>query len=178
MTALKRNYRRNNRGTGIKTFEQSVEDFWANVDSTNLSDPLKCWEWIGSRDVLGYGHPSFQGKQIGAHRASYLVHHGAIPNGLFVCHRCDNPSCVNPNHLFLGTQRENMIDCRDKKRLRGFVENPVRGEATKHNKLTEIQVREILTSAELGQTLARRFGVADATISRVRNRVNWKHVSV
>lgn len=171
-------HQRNHRFTGIKTFEQSVEDFWTKVDSKNLADPTKCWEWTGFKTPFGHGVASFQGKQIGAHRASFLVHHGAIPDGLFVCHRCDVPACVNPNHLFLGTQRDNMIDCRDKKRLRGFITSPVRGEATKHNKLNEIQVREILTSKDAGRTFARKFKVAEATISRIRNRVNWKHISV
>ncbi len=78
-----------------------------------------CWIWNGSRNWDGYGMLSFMGKAMGSHRASWIIHNGEIPSGKSVLHRCDNPPCVNPSHLFLGTQGDNVRDCARKGRIRG-----------------------------------------------------------
>jgi hypothetical protein len=77
-----------------------------------------CWEFSGAKNAQGYGRAKLDGKNIGAHRASYILKNGTILNGMFVCHTCDNPSCIRPSHLFLGTHGENMIDMMKKNRGR------------------------------------------------------------
>jgi len=81
-----------------------------------------CWEWTASKDNCGYGMFSVGSKTIGAHRASYTLFIGPIEKKLCVCHKCDNPGCVNPDHLFTGAQKENMIDAYDKGRLFPIIE--------------------------------------------------------
>jgi hypothetical protein len=85
-----------------------IARFWAKVDR---SDPDGCWPWIGHRIRKGYGiHWAFNRKTV-AHRRAYELTYGSIPDGLFVCHHCDNPPCCNPDHLFVGTNSDNMQDC-------------------------------------------------------------------
>ncbi|SRR5258706_2154115 len=90
------------------------EFFWQRVNKTDY-----CWLWTGRTQIFGYGLINLgrKGKTIGAHRASWEIHHGPIPDGLLVCHTCDNPPCVNPEHLFLGTYIDNMKDAWKKGRL-------------------------------------------------------------
>jgi hypothetical protein len=90
------------------TREGLPDRFWARVDS---SQPDGCWIWKGRRTTRGYGTVNAGlGKNLAAHRASWQIHNGPIPDGLWVLHHCDNPSCVRPDHLFLGTHDDNMRD--------------------------------------------------------------------
>lgn len=98
-----------------------IDRFWSRV---NRGHPDHCWTWEGLKSK-GYGYLCHEGIYIRAHRLSYEIHNGEIPKGLLICHHCDEPSCVNPVHLFLGTNRDNMIDALRKGRLpkhmRGIV---------------------------------------------------------
>ena len=99
------------RGEIVYTRKSFKDRFWAKVKKTD-----SCWLWIGSKSGKGYGNIFVEkikgvSKQIKAHRASWIIHNGKIADGLFVCHKCDVPLCVNPAHLFLGNNKDNMMDC-------------------------------------------------------------------
>lgn len=120
-----------------------------------------CWLWTGARKPGGYGNFQMRPRQFeSAHRASWLLHRGEIPDGLWVLHRCDDPRCVNPDHLFLGTPLDNTRDMEAK------------GRDTKNQKLDDAQVLEIRAARSAGEslkTLAARYGVAQSCISRIAN---------
>lgn len=101
-----------------KTKEQRMEEFARRINENgSLILDTPCWEWLGTKNPNGYG--SFSSRYFSglAHRASWEIFVGLIPDGLFICHKCDNKSCVNPEHLFLGTQHDNMQDKAQKDRL-------------------------------------------------------------
>lgn len=125
-----------------------------------------CWLWTQSLNPKGYGQIDFRGKKMKAHRASWLAHRGDIPCGLFVLHRCDQRSCINPEHLFLGTAKDNAIDMGIKNRQ-------------PHRKLsTEIvrQVRARKLAGESYASMAVEFGVADSTMRQAGRGDGWSHV--
>ena len=128
-----------------------------------------CWLWTGGLSDTGYGTFLLRkgsrsgGAYMGAHRAAWIFHRGAIKPGAYLCHKCDNRACVNPDHLFLGTQRENMQDCSRKERLRF-------GEASPAAKLTDqecAQIRGAASGNESQASVARRFGINQSTVSRL-----------
>lgn len=150
-----------------------------------------CWVWEGTRNHKGYGVFLF-GKRgrTGAHRASWQFHHGPIPEGKWVLHRCDNPACVNPDHLFLGDNAANVADKVAKGRCARMAgeQNPMwrafdkaaRGEKVGGATLKEGDVREIRRLSREGVSqnkLAMRFGVSQAQIWGILHRRSWRHVS-
>ena len=153
-----------------------AERFWAKVEKKGSDE---CWTWIGRRDQAGYGKfyvkDGTRETTAYAHRISYELSIGPIPNGLCVLHHCDNPPCVNPNCFFLGTQADNMADM-DRKGRRGYTGS--KGENNHNAKLTENDVREIRAAqgGETGVSLARRYRVTSALISLVQSRKAWRHV--
>lgn len=137
-----------------------------------------CWLWVGAYQRKGYGHIGIgrrgQGN-ITASRLSFLIHHGPIPDGMFVLHKCDNPTCVNPDHLFCGTNADNMADCKSKGRARGKDE-PLRGEDHHLTVLTSDDVRLIRSSKGTCADVGKSFGVSSSTVWNIRNKKTWSHV--
>lgn len=135
-----------------------------------------CWEWKGSRDHAGYGKLKYQGQKYMAHRFAYQTWVGQIPDGLLVRHRiCDNPPCINPAHLELGTQVDNMRDMKERGRQKITF-----GEQSPHSKLTTadvLKIREIRAKEGLShKKLADLFEVSETLVRQVLNGKSWKHV--
>jgi len=129
-----------------------------------------CWIWSGhTNGGSGYGRVTHKGKYISAHRGSYIVHCGDIPDGLLVCHKCDNRPRVNPDHLFLGSHLDNMADAKKKNRL-------LTGERVSTSKLTTEEVLEIRKDVRVGWRIANDYGVVVSTINTIRRRVAWVHL--
>lgn len=151
---------------------RTVEDrFWAKV---RTGRPGSCWAWTASTNIHGYGHMGgVSGKgTLAAHRVSWEIHHGPIPDGLWVLHACDNPSCVNPGHLFLGSPRENTLDMIEKGRN-------VRGQDHHRARLTEGNITAIRNAHKTGtpqKELAAKYGVSKQHVSRVVRGLKWRHI--
>lgn len=129
-----------------------MKRFWDKVDKSD-----DCWEWAATRAWDGYGLFNLCGKMQMAHRIAWILINGPIPSGLQVCHHCDNRGCVNPAHLFIGTQHDNMLDCHRKGR------HPL-------TRLSEDDVRFIRSATGSGVELARRFKCSKSHIGRIRSR--------
>ena len=148
--------------------DSDAERFMKKVDRSG-----DCWLWTAVRNSDGYGNFKLNGTMIKAHRVAYTLFLGPIPNGLHVLHRCDVPGCVNPNHLFLGTHMENMIDREAKGRG-----HDKRGEANGRAKLTlqEVwQIRDLVkcklfTQIEIG----RMYGISNVVVSKISLFQLWK----
>jgi len=131
--------------------------------NTVLNEKNGCLEWVGIKAYFGYGKMYFDGKHHLAHRFSYKTHKGDIPKGMCVCHKCDNTKCVNPEHLFLGTQSENAKDMVKKGRV--------------HSKLKENEVIEIYLSNKPQYEIAKKFGISQENVSCIKNGVNWSRIT-
>lgn len=133
-----------------------------------------CWEWTGPVDKKGYGKTYYRGKQERAHRVAYKIFIGNIPEGLCVLHKCDNPPCCNPEHLWTGTIAENNKDKMRKGRWGG---GDHRGIKHGNAKLNEHQVLEIFHSKGFHTRIAEHYGVSRKTVSRIRQGKRWTHLT-
>ena len=142
----------------------NASDFWQRVDKCSESD---CWRWLRGHSSSGYGAMKVNGRQTGAHRIAYELVYGPIPDGKLVCHKCDNRTCCNPSHLFLGSHQDNLIDAGRKRRL-------------PKAKLTAEQAAAIRIRVANGERIAdiaREHGVVYKTISQVLSNRTFKHAS-
>lgn len=155
----------------------SYERFWKKVI---CGEPDECWPWMGNHLPRGYGLVSINRRRLLAHRAAWEGAFGSIPEGLQVLHSCDNPPCVNPAHLFLGTQADNIRDAQSKGRLVGNITRHLRGEKAGGAKLTESQVLEIRRryGGQRGEAprLALEFGVSSSTVKAICSGRTWSHL--
>ena len=150
--------------------------FWDKVQKGST-----CWEWIGSKNKFGYGQITIQNKGLKAHRVAYFLYYRIIdPSGFIkVLHKCDNPSCVNPAHLFEGTQTENIQDMVIKRRQRN---KPLYGENNPMSKLTWAEVediRRLYSGGNISQKqLSNDYMVSPMTINRIVNGISWKEEKI
>ena len=150
-----------------------------------------CWEWQKGKDEKGYGVLHVDGKQEKAHRFSWKLYNGEIPvddsyHGTMVCHHCDNPACVNPDHLFIGVAKDNVLDMVSKGRNRCGVgerhgsrthpEKYLPGEGCARSKLKDSDVIEIRKAKQSRAELAKRYGVTEGNILAVQKRKSWRHL--
>jgi HNH endonuclease len=150
----------------MKPNDESI--IWSRVEKTEDG----CWNWTAGKGTRGYGHVRIRGKTRAAHRLSYELATGPIPCGMFVCHRCDNPSCVNPEHLFLGTDADNMADKTAKGRQ-------TKGASVNTAKLDAQVVQSIRESRAAGASysqLAAKHGVSKQQIANIVLGRSWRHV--
>lgn len=157
-----------------------TERFWKHVAKGS-----SCWFWTGATGTDGYGRirGEFPSKRNWiAHRLSFVIHYGAIPDGLNICHKCDNRLCVNPDHLFAGTQLENVHDMIVKGRANNL--KPVgcqvgsRNNASKLSEPSVLEIRKRYASGDVTQdALAKEYGVSRLTIHSVVKFKNWKHLT-
>ena len=159
-----------------KPTQKDIDRFWSKVDIRSKSE---CWEWMAFCKPNGYGQFQLKrNKPVYAHRFVWLIIHGVWPDKN-ILHECDNPPCVNPNHLFEGTQLDNIHDCIKKGR---FVNKNNTGIKNPNVKLTEKDIRQIrreyvAKDKNFGaKPLAKKYGVKPAAISKIITRRNWKHV--
>ena len=188
----------------MKTLKTLKEKFYERFA---VDEQTGCWNWVRGKFTGGYGAISHNRKTIKAHRASYELHFGPIPKNLFVCHKCDNPSCVNPDHLFLGTASDNAKDMVSKGRNPDISgeKNPMFGRVGEKNhffgRTHSVKTKHLLSQRQLGSKhafsklnenaaldifnrpgericdLAKKHGVSNAAVWQVRNGYSWNHVT-
>lgn len=155
-----------------------------------------CWEWTGALNGAGYGITRVKGTSYRAHRYSYQIHVGPIPKGMLICHKCDNPKCVRPDHLFVGTPKDNSQDMVSKGRnmhkvcpetlargdrngTRTHPETVRKGEKIEWHKLNDkavLEIRKRFSEGEPAVDLAKEYGVHKSCIYKAIYHLTWKHL--
>jgi hypothetical protein len=164
-------YREKNAHLSILESVTNVDAFWSRVGILNEQ---QCWEWSGAKTDRGYGvYAPLPGVLLRAHRVAYALHNNSIDDDLFVCHTCDNPSCCNPSHLFLGTPKDNNDDKIAKGR-----HNPIKGESNPQAKLTAEKARAIYLDGKTNREIGQAYGVSPSLASMIRKRVIWAEATL
>jgi hypothetical protein len=146
--------------------------FWSKVQITD-----GCWLWAGGKTRSGYGGFWLNNRTLPAHRVAWELTNGPIPEGLFACHKCDVRACVNPGHLFLGTQLDNMRDKLAKGRVGECApKNPAKGARNHNAKITDAIALGIRAASGSHRSIGERFGVSRSSVTLIRARKQWKHI--
>jgi hypothetical protein len=145
-----------------RTFVPMPKRFWSKVQ---IRTHEMCWIWTGCSSPLGYGRFRLDGKSKVAPRVAWEIENGPVPDRLFVLHRCDNPKCCNPNHLFLGTKKDNSQDMMKKGR-----------DKIHYKKLTPSDIDDIRKSSDKTLAVSIRLGVHPSTVWKIRTNRSWKHI--
>ena len=145
-----------------------MDRFWSRI---KIGKPDECWEWKLGKDKDGYGRFSYASKNILAHRFAWILTNGPIPGILCVLHKCDNPSCCNPNHLFLGTHKDNVEDAQRKRRRAIGQDHP----QAKLTNTDVLKIRELYKTSNY-KTIAKLFKVSYFTVWNVINKRTWSHI--
>lgn len=144
----------------------NAEKFWSRVDIRNEED---CWEWMGAKKNGTYGfYAPMPGVLLKSHRVAYALFNGFIDDNLLVCHKCDNPSCCNPEHLFLGTSQDNIQDM-----IRKSRKASTKGTCNPSAKLTPEQVRAIFVDSRINKEIAQDYKIQPSLVSQIRRRAIW-----
>lgn len=154
--------------TGPYAHTKPVDRFWSKVHRTRTG----CWEWTGKKATNDYGLFVVRGQSFLAHRVAYFIANGGLEDAMCVCHKCDNRLCVKPDHLFLGTQKDNMVDMVSKGR-----DNPAKGLKAARAKLgwqTVLTIRGLHKQGKTQKELAETFNVTPKQISVIVNEKQWK----
>lgn len=158
--------------------EYQKEAFWSKVDV--LENTSLCWEWKGAKKTKGYGNCRINNKYYIAHRIAFWLVNGDFPCNFVVCHTCDNPSCCNPHHLMLGSQKSNFMDLLIKTR-KHQINTSLFGSNNINSKLTENDVKEIRTLYSTNKAnqkeLADKYNVTPSTIGSIVRNESWRHVA-
>lgn len=157
------------------TRDEQIVNFWEKV---NIGKPDECWLWKGCTCGSGhkYGSAYFERKLTKAHRIAWEITHGPIPKGLLACHHCDTPLCVNPSHLFIGTNQDNQDDMERKGRRRYGV---TLGEDNPLTKITKAQAAEVRRLSKLGvfqKDISSITGVTKTNVGAIVQRRTWRHI--
>lgn len=147
--------------------------FWKKVC---IKSKDECWEWVASIDTCGYGRFAFRKILLSAHRFAWTISFGKIPISMQVLHTCDNPSCCNPGHLFLGTHQDNMIDRNNKGRSKGGSNKGEENPRSRFKVKDIFKIRKMLKKGYKQKEISLIFNTSQAVISGIKTKKYWRHL--